>query len=79
MKVADLAGKVKGYIYPNDHNPPHVHFRAPGASCSIEIKSRRVMVNNGFESSEIRLLKSWVIQNEATLLENWEDLHGEEN
>jgi hypothetical protein len=78
MKVAQL-GKLKFYIYANDHRPPHVHAIHSGAKAAIAIEGGEVLGNDGFTEKDLRAIKKWVRQNQDDLLETWGLLHDEKS
>jgi hypothetical protein len=71
-------GKVKiTIIDTNDHNPPHVHVYAPGATAKINIESGRVVSAKGFTKHALTKISKAVRKNSKVLLEKWEEFYGE--
>jgi hypothetical protein len=62
-------------IYTNDHMPPHVHCIGPGISARIEIKTRRVMSNDGIGAKDLRRLADLIEKYETVLMDEWNRIH----
>ena len=62
-------------IYPNDHNPPHVHvFRAEG-EVIINIDDSAVRDAWEVKGKDIRRAQQIVEQNRDFLMQKWDELH----
>lgn len=73
------SGKVKiGIVDTNDHNPPHVHVKAPGAKAKIIIETSEIVAAKGFTKQALRDLQRAVKDQKVVLLEKWEEFYGEE-
>lgn len=74
------AGKVKiGIVDTNDHNPPHVHVKAPGAKAKININDSEVVSAKGFNKQALKDLQKAVKDEKEVLLEKWEEFYGKED
>ena len=70
-------GGFRIVIYPNDHDPPHVHVVGPDKFAKVEIgAATRVVSNIGFGPAEIRRALALVEAHEDELMEAWRHLHG---
>ena len=74
------SGKVRiGIIDSNDHNPPHVHVKAPGAKAKINILDSRIVSSKGFSKQSLKELQKSVKDQKEMLLEKWEEFYGKED
>lgn len=68
----------RGMIYPNDHQPPHVHVVKNRTSIKIEVDGFSLIGYDGDPpkpkdvKKAIRLAK----KHRAAIVEKWEELHG---
>jgi hypothetical protein len=68
-------GKYKIKIYGRDHNPPHVHFEAKGASVRVNLVDLEIMSIVGRPTAkEIRLILIYVETFRADLIEVWDEV-----
>jgi len=58
-------------MYWRDHNPPHVHAEYQGQEATFEIRTG-VMGDGEIHPKAARLVREWLAEHEAELLENWE-------
>ncbi len=63
-------------IETRDHPPPHVHCKGPGCNARIEIRSRRVMSNNGVGAKDLARLVELIEKYEDVLMTEWRRIHG---
>lgn len=64
-------------IYPNDHNPPHVHIVRPDKFAKVEIGAATKVVSNiGFGAAEMRRVLALIETHRDELLTAWRQLHG---
>lgn len=65
-------------IFPDDHDPPHVHVFHGGETCKIYLAGPRVAEKPRCSLSVANLRKALrlVRDNRARLLDEWENLHG---
>lgn len=69
-------GKIKVSIYFKDHNPPHVHVDAPGASAVFAIKTLAIIEANGFTSKALRQIRKALKAHQEYLMEAWNEYQG---
>jgi len=69
-KIASFYG-IDIYMYYLDHNPPHFHVRYAGLKATVEIQTGRV-ISTELPSRAVRLVLEWHSQNQAELLDLWE-------
>lgn len=58
-------------MYWRDHPPPHVHVFYSGAEALIAIETGDVL-GGGLPPGALRLVRAWVADRKALLLENWQ-------
>ena len=76
--VMDLGrGKVRLYVYSNDHGAPHVHAKAPGAEAKIRIQDGAIVTYKGFNRATLKRIVAAIAENQEQLLEAWNDYHEE--
>lgn len=61
---------IRIYLYPKDHNPPHVHCYKGGYSAVIDIRTGIVVVGD-MRSADSKIVKEWVIAHRDELLSMW--------
>ncbi len=62
-------------IYPDDHDPPHVHVWKGGRQVKIDLETMEVIsMSNNFNSREIRQIVDLLREHESLLFEVWERL-----
>jgi hypothetical protein len=68
-------------IFPNDHLPSHVHVFKAGGEARIEIVGKDgnayVITNNGLNRKDLAKAVALVQENQALLLQQWSQYHGE--
>ncbi len=70
MKIRNL----RFFIYPKDHNPPHIHVRDPdGNEAKFRIADGVCYFNRGFSKKTISEVKAILQQREEALMEAWRD------
>ena len=74
--------REKGYrvvIYPNDHQPAHVHVFKAGGEIKVDISrlgNIQVITVVGMKSKEALIALKLVIEYQKFLLSKWEEIHG---
>ncbi len=64
-------------MYPDDHDPPHVHVWKGGRQRKVELESMEVISSSHkFNKREVRQIVNLLRQHEALLLSVWEQLQG---
>ena len=62
-------------MYPDDHDPPHVHVWKGGRQVKIDLETMEVIsMSNNFNSREIRQIVDLLRDHESLLFEVWERL-----
>lgn len=74
MALIENLDGIKIRIFPDDHNPPHVHVFCDSDAVSIDIKTLRV--SGTLNTRILKKIVDWVEQNQDNLLERWEKLNG---
>lgn len=68
-------------IFPNDHLPKHVHVFKAGSEARIEITGEdgkpHALTNKGLSRKELSKAIALVQENQALLLKQWNEYHGE--
>jgi hypothetical protein len=68
-------------IFPNDHLPNHVHVFKAGGEARIEIAGEdgnaHTITNNGLSRRDLAKAVALVQENQALLLQQWSNYHGE--
>lgn len=65
-------------IYPNDHDPPHVHVIAPDAEAKFELSDLECIYSRGFSKKALKQIHEFLAENKELLEETWYDYHQEE-
>ena len=67
-------------IYPNDHEPAHVHVVGPGGYAKFSIGRSRddvaLLEADGVPTSILRRVAAQIIDRHAQCLESWRAIHG---
>ncbi len=75
-------GNFRLVIFPNDHEPPHVHAIGPGWDVKIalgngeEIKPRLLEIKGNAKLPDLRKALIAVDRRATELWSTWRDLHG---
>ena len=64
---------VKIFIYPKDHDPPHVHAVAPGAEAKFRIEDLECIFSRGFTAKDRKLIKEVLIKNQDLMKVKWDE------
>lgn len=64
-------------IYPNDHDPPHVHVIAPDAEAKFELSDFECVFSRGFSMKALKQIRDYLLENKELLVETWCDYHEE--
>ena len=66
-------GNARVVVYPNDHNPPHVHVLSPDGEAKFLLKDFECIFVRGFSKSDIRRLRAFLRERKDILEEAWDD------
>lgn len=58
-------------FYSNDHEPIHIHVLKGGNMAKFTIDPVELVENNGFKPSEIKLVESFIEENQEVIAEHW--------
>jgi hypothetical protein len=81
LPIIDRSGPFKVIIYPDDHDPAHVHVNHSSGCVAIfnvgtadepELRELR----GKMKYSDVRRAVKLVLQNHAEYLERWQQIHG---
>lgn len=61
----------KFMFYANDHEPIHVHVRKGDALAKFDILPVKVVKNQGFKVSEIKMIESIIEENQEIIAQHW--------
>lgn len=65
-------------IYPNDHQPPHVHVWNAGKEATIFLDPVSLRQSD-MKASDTRRALAIVEANRDTLMTSWREIHGDDN
>ena len=63
-------------IWPDDHEPPHIHVFKGDGEAKVSIDKPRLILVIGLSKQEARFILNTVIEHQKTLLKEWEKIHG---
>jgi hypothetical protein len=66
-------GNLRIVIYPNDHNPPHVHVIGPEGEAKFELKTLKCIFVKNFSKRDVRRMQEFLLERRELLLEIWND------
>lgn len=73
-KILELGrGKITVHIYCQDHMPPHVHVRAPGAEAKFDIAALVWLESRGFSRKALGRIQQFLEARLDYLKEQWDD------
>ncbi|ABK44536.1 conserved hypothetical protein [Magnetococcus marinus MC-1] len=75
MSTLKVIRGIKIKMYAGDHPPPHVHIRAPGFDCVVNLQTLKVKVR-GNKTCDAQAAIDWITDNQELLLTEWERLNG---
>lgn len=73
MPAILIVGRLRFYIYFDEHGLPHVHVLGPGAEAKILIDTQNVIRATGFTAKELRLIQRVVAERREQLMEAWDE------
>ncbi|MGL5949493.1 MAG: DUF4160 domain-containing protein [Aeromonas sp.] len=79
MPTIFLIYGLRVVIYPNDHDPSHVHVIGNGCEAIFNLTHQQppeLRENYGFDSKTLRRIFAELIQRNAEILAQWENIHG---
>jgi hypothetical protein len=65
-------------IYPNDHDPPHVHVFKGGREAIIDIAPMGIRRNYRMSGRNLRRALEIIEENRDILIAAWDEIHGNE-
>jgi Domain of unknown function (DUF4160) len=71
-KLAMVAG-VRIVIWPNDHEPGHIHCFYSGQECRLEILTGAV-IDGDLERAKLNAVSSWLDANRAHVAYAWNEI-----
>jgi len=73
-------GGLRYVIWPNDHDPPHVHVFSANAEAKIELGEpdghSRLIENRRMTRSDLSKALKGAFENRSLLMEKWREIHG---
>ena len=73
-------GGLRFVIWPNDHDPPHVHVFSADAEAKIAIgslgKRPRLLENRRMKRADLAVALRAVSEHQAMLFQKWSEIHG---
>ncbi|MCA9947291.1 MAG: DUF4160 domain-containing protein [Anaerolineales bacterium] len=70
-------GPYRFYFYSHEPNePPHIHIDRDDKSAKFWVNPVSLARNLGFKANELRQIERIVTENEATVLEKWNEYFG---
>lgn len=75
MPVILITKNLKVYIYPKDHDPPHVHVIGPDSEARFYIHSLECYQSYGFSKKDVNRISEFLEDNIELLIQAWEELH----
>jgi hypothetical protein len=69
-------GRYAFRIYPNDHEPAHVHAHTADGRCKIDIATGEVSNVVGMKTPDAKEASMLVQAHRALLTRKWEQIHG---
>ena len=76
MPVVHREGPFRFRIWPEDHDPPHVHVYSGDGMCIVEIDTGHVRKVIGMRQPDVHAAGAIVDQQEAKLMSAWRRIHG---
>ena len=61
----------------SDHNPPHLHADYQGQEAVFDTRTAE-MIAGRLPRATTRLIRDWIIANQAALAENWDRAYNDE-
>lgn len=59
-------------FYSNDHEPIHIHVLKGGAEARFQVQPEvSLLENNGLKPAELKLAEALVVENQDTIIQNW--------
>ena len=73
MPTIFVFSKFKVIIYPQDHNPPHVHILGAGCEAKINIENLDCYYCKGFSDKDIRRITKFISERIDDIWEAWNE------
>jgi Domain of unknown function (DUF4160) len=68
MPTIHIEAGFRFSLYPNDHNPPHLHVKKGDDAAKIEIETGNLLKNDGMKAQELKKAKEIIAENKALFL-----------
>jgi hypothetical protein len=77
VPAVDEIGPYRLFFYSAEgHEPPHVHIRRERATAKFWLNPVRLAGSRRFSDQELRAIQHIVVENEARILEEWNEYFG---
>lgn len=80
MPTIDYVNSARVMIYPNDHDPAHVHVEKGDCAAVVILHCPhgplQLRENFGFSRSELNRIFKWILANLELCCTEWEKHHG---
>lgn len=79
MPTVIRIGGLRVVIYPNDHEPAHVHVIGDGCEARFALDvggAVELLENYGFSNRRVITIKAALYQHQSALIEEWRRIHG---
>ncbi len=74
MPTVFRSGPYRFFFYSGDRTePPHIHIERDDCEAKFWLEPVRLQFSHGFPPTELRRLEKLVIDNQALLLEKWNE------
>ena len=70
--VLNIAG-CRFFFYSNEHLPKHIHVEYNEGVAKFSLENLELIKSKGLNASEISRMRKLVIENQAILLEKWNE------
>jgi hypothetical protein len=76
MPIVHREGPFRFVIWPDDHDPPHVHVHNSDGSCIVDLETGHVRRIRGMRLPDTSAAGKIAVRNEAKLQAAWRRIHG---
>ncbi len=81
MPTVMLIDGLRVVIYPNDHEPAHVHVMGDGCEARFALHGAdgqvELIENYGFKGRAVLKIRAALAKRQEALVEKWREIHGE--
>lgn len=68
---------MRFFFFANEHLPLHIHVQNADGRAKFHVSPKVKLVSNkGLKASDIKLAKTVIVENKATIINAWEVFHG---